>query len=507
MHDNIKNSFKSICYIIFFFSNINVTVLSQHRGDNLSFQGWSEESNNGVRAVAMGRAYTSISGDMNALFWNPAGLIGIKGPQFSISGNTYNKLWRENQDYRPNRQFVNLSFYLDGLYIPDPANNGMWDNEIFFDTSQSYIVNEPKLGLDEYSAEAADWQIEKSGMVFNNISGAYPFNLAEQSFVISAAYSTQNTILDYDRNITFLNPHIGSAEYGAVIDRVTSAQDSVRVNWSDFNRVREGDLHNIIFGLGYKLNENIKLGLGVNILSSKSDESQQITQIGYFDLVGGPNRFKFTYDSIDVYTKGTSDFSATKLNIGSIFNISSFSIGVYLGLPYTITRDWSNTITTTDSGSIINESRSGKDELSISISYAFGISFKPVDEVTFAFDLRKNNLSKTEFSFAIADSTHRGWANQTVLGFGVHYKAFDFLSLLAGYRYLTESFIPDGAGIKDSGPGTNIYSIGLSATFLIGRFDFAYEYRFLKYNDIYFSNTNYSYQSLSNFYFGYTVTL
>ena len=245
MHENIRNSIRSVCYAIFLISILNGSVLSQHRGDNLSFQGWSEESNNGVQSVAMGRAFTSISGDVNALFWNPAGLIGIKGPQFSISGNTYNKIWRENQYYRPNRQFVNMSFYLDGLYTPDPANNGIWDNEIFFDTSQAYVVNDPVLGLDEYGEEAADWQVENNGTVFNNISGAYPFIIAEQSFVISAAYATQNTILDYDRNITYLNPHIGSDEYGAVIERITSAEDSVRVNWSDFNRVREGNLNNI----------------------------------------------------------------------------------------------------------------------------------------------------------------------------------------------------------------------------------------------------------------------
>ena len=77
MHENIRNSIRSVCYAIFLISILNVSVLSQHRGDNLSFQGWSEESNNGVQAVAMGRAFTSISGDLNALFWNPAGLIGI----------------------------------------------------------------------------------------------------------------------------------------------------------------------------------------------------------------------------------------------------------------------------------------------------------------------------------------------------------------------------------------------------------------------------------------------
>ena len=343
------------------------TLFSQHRGDNLAFQGWTEDNNNGIKAIAMGRAYTSVSGDLNSLFWNPAGLIGISGPQFSIAANTYDRVWRENQDYRPNRQFVNLAFYLDGLYTADPINNGRFDNEIFFDTTQNYIVREPQLGLDPFSEEAADWQVESNGVVFNNIAGAYPFEISGQEFVISAAYATQNVILDYDRNQTYLDPHIGSDEYGAVIERITSAEDSVRVHWSDFNRQREGNLTNIVFALGYKIIENLTVGLRTNIYSSSVDESQQITQIGYFDLLGGPNRFKFSYDSVDTKTTGSSDFSAVAFTLGSIFQISSFSLGLEFGLPYTVTRGW-NASTTTDSLSVLksfNTTSSGTDELSI----------------------------------------------------------------------------------------------------------------------------------------------
>ena len=106
---------------------------------------------------------------------------------------------KEGPEYRPNRQFVNLAFYLDGLYTADPINNGRFDNEIFFDTTQNYIVREPQLGLDPFSEEAADWQVESNGVVFNNIAGAYPFEISGQEFVISAAYATQNVILDYDK--------------------------------------------------------------------------------------------------------------------------------------------------------------------------------------------------------------------------------------------------------------------------------------------------------------------
>ena len=52
-------SFIIFCFTLFGFS--------QHRGDNLAFQGFGLPDGNGVKALAMGGAYTSISGDINSL--------------------------------------------------------------------------------------------------------------------------------------------------------------------------------------------------------------------------------------------------------------------------------------------------------------------------------------------------------------------------------------------------------------------------------------------------------
>src|SRR5579862_1504726 len=39
----------------------------------------------GARAVAMGEAFSSVSDDATAVFWNPAGLILAKGTQFNLT--------------------------------------------------------------------------------------------------------------------------------------------------------------------------------------------------------------------------------------------------------------------------------------------------------------------------------------------------------------------------------------------------------------------------------------
>ena len=71
----------------------------------------------------------------------------------------------------------------------------------------------------------------------------------EQKVVVAAAYS-HNAFNEYDRNNTYLDPHIGYDEY-SVVQRVVN--DTVRFSWSKFLRQREGDVHNFTAGLAWDL--------------------------------------------------------------------------------------------------------------------------------------------------------------------------------------------------------------------------------------------------------------
>ena len=481
-------------------------IYSQHRGDGLSFQGFDQINGIGVKVEAMGGANLALFGDVSAIFNNPAGLSGISGYQISLSANSFEKNWRENQDYRPNRQFATLPFYLEGYYIPDTKNNGRFDNQTFF-TDSNYAIIDPKLGLEPYSDEAADWKRKKSDFSFNNIALAIPFEIFDRQFVAAGAYNKRYDVLDYDRNQTYLDPHIGFAGYGGLITRVTSAEDSVRVNWYDYIRSREGGIEQINIALAADVTEFLKIGLGVNISSGEINDYNSLDKIGYFDLLGGANRFKFSYDSTSNVIQGTSKFTSTSFNIGAILVLNRFNLAIKLTPPYTLKRDWNNTQTNSDSGGTKSENLSGVDEIKLPIGYSFGLSFNPVDEFTIAFDLEKSNYSKSEVTLAAPDSNFRNLADQTIIRVGAEYKATEFLSILAGYRNTSALFVPDGAAITDEGPNSTNYSAGLSLNFFFGRFDFAYERRIMKYFDSYFSNTNYVTETYNNFLFGYTFTL
>ena len=482
--------------IIFLLPSI---ILAQHRGDNLAFQGLPQNNSVGVKAIALGSAFTSRSGDLNSLFYNPAGLADIEGLEISVGANRYSKLWRENQAYRPNRMFWTMAFYLEGLYTPDPANNGKWDYELAQDSA--YIVTPPKLGLEPFSEEAADWQRTIDDFGLNNIAAAYPITVAGKKFVLSAAYS-RNDFLDFDRNDTYLDPHIGYDEYG-VVERVVT--DTVRFSWSRFTRKRDGHVQNITAGLACDVSEKIKVGLSMNFLNGKTTDFQSLDRVGYFDIAKD-NRFRFSYDTLDVAISGDSKFSAFNFNIGALLKLDRVQIGVNIVTPYTLTRQWDYTFTTVDSNGTMTSNKSAEDRFEIPAALSVGASITPVDPFTISLDYKLINYSQGKFEIGNADTTHRDWADQTEIRCGIEFRPLKYLSLLAGYRYTTETFIPDGAAIKDRGPAVTSYTLGASIKlFQMGRLDIAYDLRRLKYYDSYFSNTNYVFESFENFLFGYTV--
>ncbi len=487
--------------ILIFLVNIST---AQHRGDNLAFQGLYNNNDLGVKATAMGGAITASSGDIMALFGNPAGLIGIDKIQVSVAANYSNNNWRENQDYRPNRYFVTLPFYLEGLYVPDPAQNGMWDHERMWTENMhpdsSYYLAEPELGLDQFSEEAADWKRDADNFALNNIAVALPLNLGEHKIVLAAAYNRDLTIEDYDRNSTYLDPHIGFSGYNDIFK--VDGIDTLAMNWSNFVRQRSGSVNCINAAVAYDLNKYFNVGVGYDFNWGSSDDYQSMDLIGAFDLMD-ENRFRFSY--LDTFTEktGTSDYTYNKFYLGTQLQFDNFAFGVKIDLPYTITREWDYTETYSDSVANRRSSLSGEDKIDIPALFEFGIKFSPVDNFSLSLDYSHQPFSESEVDLGSDDETYRNLPDRNIIKAGLEYKPVEFLSLLGGYRNIPSMFIPDGAAITESGPEADSYTFGFALDLLMGRVELAYEIRKLKYYDSYFSNANYVTETYSNLLFGY----
>ena len=488
--NNTYKLFLSFLFVTSFYLPQYVTN-AQHRGDDLSFQGLTYEDNLTTKAAAMGGAMTAVSGDLSSLFYNTAGLARIDKFQISVDVNQYSMQWRENQNWFPDRQFTTLPFYLEGLYVPQRQNNGVWDYLLYKDTN--YFLSSPLLGKDPYSADAANWKKFKTGAALNNAKIAIPFNVGDNKFVAAVGYLSNN-INDYDRNDTYLSPMLTSYDYEN-FNKVINGVDTLVVNWSRFTRQRSGLMNNLVFGLSNELIDNVMVGVGMKIQFGKSDDYQSLVRIGDFHLVD-IQKFKFFFVDSSEVLSGSSKYSSASFNLGTMIQLSVLKIGLKIDLPYTLTRN----INYTDvSSGISTETHPviGQDKVKMPAIYNLGISFQPVDEFLISFNYEYAPYSKAVFSFATPDSSFRQWADQNTFAFGMEYKMYDFLSLMAGYRSIPEVFVPDGAAIKDRGPLDNSYNFGVSISAFLVRIDLAYEYRTLKYYDSYYSNTNYAFESNS----------
>ncbi len=474
----------------------------QHRGDNLSFQGLYYPGDMGAKALAMGGAFTSMSGDVTSLFWNPAGLYGIDHFQITASANYNSDLWRESQQYRPDRMFVTLPFYLEGLYVPDPKNNGQWD--YFLADSTQYNVSLPVMGKDPYSKDAANWQRTGNNFKLNNIALAVPVKLFKEDFVVSAGFNIQYNIQNYDRNNSFLAPNIGDYLYGYLPP--ANGLDTEVVKWYKYVRERNGSIYNGSVALAYQVTEFLNIGAKAKVIWGQTDDQLYLNRVGEFHLID-QNRFKFWYALDNNSTSGTSDYSGVNFTLGAILNLDRFSFGVNVDLPYTLERKWDYTTAHADTTGASSVHAAGTDKFEYPAVFTFGLHFMPSDIFLFSVDYETAPFSKAKFYLASGDTTFRQWVNQTALRFGVQFKASKMISVLAGYRSISVPFVPDGAAFTDRGPSYDSYTAGLSLNIFGGHFDLAYELRILKYYDQYLSNTNYKYQSLNNLVFGYTYNL
>lgn len=474
----------------------STTLLAQHRGDRFSFQGLDEIVDGGAQSVAMGGAWTAMSGQLDNLFHNSAGLVFLKKWTVSISGNYYKKDWWENQAYRPDRYFVTLPFYLEGMYVPDPKNNGVLDRDLALDSS--YVVHPPKdSGKQVDSKEAADWTRQKSAPVFNNVALAVPMRLFGRDVVLAAAYQQKLNFLDFDRNDTYLVPMLGTSLYQGFVQRM-NGNDTLNLKWYRYQRERSGSLHSVRGAVSVKITKRLSLGLSLDYTFGTSTDLLQLDKKGYFGLID-ENKFFFTFDTLNHSERGTSDFSTLNSAIGLQYHFESMTVGLNVQLPRTITRNWRYTITDQTANALKSSKTSGEDRLEIPASYRFGLAFKPVKAFTFSLSYGFAPYSHSNVTLGQADSTFHKWPDQHTLMGGLRYRATDFLTLMAGYRWQSALFVPDGVGYRDRGPDKTSITFGSQVSFgALGSVILAFETKSLKYHDTYFSNTNYATEKFQN---------
>ena len=498
----------SICFVLSF-----VNINAQGIGDNLGFQGLMNPNNvSGVKARAMGNAYTAASGDINSIFYNPAGLADIEGLQFSFSGRQAKIKTFERQQYIPVRgSYGIMELIWSGLYTPQLKDDGIRSDFIQYSHDD---FNAPDSAVEYFDQKFADWVKEENLKGINNFIAAYSFESFDRKFVASLSYNN-SSIFDFDRN-----EHVMGTDFG--LGRAIA--DS---NWYIYNRMRKGDMNNIIGALASNINDNLNVGFSFEYMWGNTDDDlsneifahMQITQAQNTSRPLPGNTYYFWHDSTTYGVSGKSEFSYLKIGIGALYKSEKITFGIKVNLPYSLSnthnyseykitkslRD-STVLPVLENGNAIN----GESSYTLPFSFAFGVSVRPVDIVNLNLDYKYNPISSGSYDYSGYDSTQSKWQstlpniksfqsaikatpNLNSFNAGIEIIPIKEVSLMAGYSIVMEDLRPeDHFKGENVGSKVNVYSVGISFTLPYVTLDFAYEWKKLRYIDYYSYHTDYT---------------
>jgi len=120
-------------FIFFLLLILNLALFPQYKP-------WYNQYNfaYGTKAMAMGNAFTAVADDLSAVFWNPAGLVAMRSPEFYFAYQSES----QTHEYDPQDKVIpgdtiqynyNLSSKIQQInFFSVSAPAEFWKNEMGF---------------------------------------------------------------------------------------------------------------------------------------------------------------------------------------------------------------------------------------------------------------------------------------------------------------------------------------------------------------------------------------
>jgi long-subunit fatty acid transport protein len=237
---------------------------------------WENETGIGVKAQAMGNAFTAVADDYSASYWNPAGLTQLK--KHELQGDLYHLK-------------LNNQATFEGSTLEDNRSFTKWSS----------------LGF------------------------AYKFPTTQGSFVMSFGY---NRFKDYDDFLNFSGYSMLSNGLEFELEDPEGEYQYYPFD-KDVMRTEEiyqdGNLSAWTLAGGVELSERFALGLTVNFYSGKSRYLFDFYQDDIDDIY---NEYPANYDSYELHQKIDSKFGGWGVKVGGLFHLNeSFRLGLTVDLP------------------------------------------------------------------------------------------------------------------------------------------------------------------------------
>lgn len=185
-----------------------------------------------------------------------------------------------------------------------------------------------------------------------------------------------------------------------------------------------GGLNDIKLNVGYSLIPKLRLGLSASFLFGNIEETES-----------------FIYSSTTFESIEKTNYSGARLGFGLQYDINDkITIGSTVQLPTSLNGNLKRSVNKTLSGieiSVEDENSDYVSDFKLPLELGFGMSIKPIDEITFSADYKKNFWTDTNQSENIGS-----YQDQNIYAFGLEYlqdptsyKYGQRISYRLGYNY------------------------------------------------------------------------
>ena len=403
----------------------------------------------GARALGQGGAFIAVADDATAASWNPAGLIRLEKPEFSIVG-------------------------------------------AFLTTDQDFSVsdnNDLGLGNALNNEDVSRWDV-------NFLSFAYPFRFLNKNFVAAINY---HQALDFHMDLS--------------LDQNVVERQSMFVFSEQIDFKSSGGIGSLSPAIAFSLLPELKIGLTLNIFDDEFFNSYgwKETTTGSGRGVLGGNLFTSAFRS-KTSSSDYHGFNANIGVLWDVWkkDAKRLTFGAVYKSPYTARFDQEiNFSSSNTTGIQLTIDENSRNKLDWPMSMGMGIGFRYTDSLSFSFDVTWTDWSewvqKTKINGErLAESA---WSNSRPIGggsehdeiddtfairFGTEYLLYrekEIIALRGGLFYEPRpsigsptTFDRQGQPVDFDGNPTDVWGYSLGAGLTTGRFslDAAYQFRFVR---------------------------
>lgn len=444
---------------------------------------------------ALGGITLSLRNDVSVMFSNPASLVSLEGVQVSAGGLGQARSLEQTQQWFPMSYYANFSLLMSGLsrYLPDP------------DTIRNNPPNAGDSVQRPFDAIESNWgHSVKRSLPVQAFIGA-PFSLWGVKFGAGLGVIQYADLDYYYANSNVLSPDFGAFSAGIyelpLSDRDVDART---VTWYQTIRQRVGSITGYGGALSALLAERFSLGASALILTGRADDSETLTGRGILRM--HRNFFGVYRYPYDTARSGRSDFSGAEYTVSGTYTGESFTFGISVKPPTSITRKYSGTVRTDTAGTRTGvKGENYTDNMLLPWRVNLGAGVRVRANITLGVEYEYDPYGSA--TLTRGGSSSKPWPDGSSFRVGCEYTPLPWLALRGGYHTETEAFEPQGNFNTGDPVSSSGYTGGIGCSLGALKLNLAYQYLRISYEDKWATNVNINTEVRENYALSFSYAL